>query len=215
MLRRTPFVAEIFYRALVVSCFGFFAMADGHASAGSQTIVDGGTTTTQFDMPAGYCFMQTDLNNDVTKATLKHHLLVSPDHVAKTGDIFVAFYDERNGEVWLYGTADKLTWTWQRYEAGKPPPAYFSGSLDIVTPIYIVKKPTDLSHFKEAGVFYVGYGLRLATKDSLADSFANMVENHPKQYRSLWIVGQHESNTIRRICVNINKISVTEYASIQ
>ena len=170
-------------------------------------IPPGETRTTTFSTPTRYCFDKGQSTADRTKYTLTYNLVVRPEDIGKTADIFVAFrFQETNKPAFLFGRANLYTdYSWSAYDPQISPTFYSrSTRLEAVVPIWIAPQPINLDALGGVGDVLVGYGLRTDPEQSLSDTFKEMISND--RFDTLWSVGRRSVAT-SHICLTVTEMT--------
>ena len=182
-----------------------------------------------------YCFPQTsvisksDESSGFDKVSFSHNLIVKAEDYSKEGDVYVGFIDKRQSEtIWLTAngkdwgvsanpsSADAFRIPASAYDGGTSRPLLLAGSEssgDILQPIIPItfKESIDVSTYLGYGEIWIGYGLRVDSKNS----FEEMMQN--QRFEKVWDISGNMPisgipSSIVAICLHTNemkKITVT------
>lgn len=186
----------------------------------TETIMLGTETRIPLAAPSEVCFRQSSLIGDLDNMTLQHYLMVMPEHVEKTGRVFVgARLKNQPGVTWLTGGGN--FWVEDRGNDVIPYPlSYGYSSLQPIIPVTVFHKPVNLEDFVDDGEIWAGYGLwpeegpdnyhELAHAGKIAEIFAwrqraayeEMLAS--ERFRKIWTAGEYTEAD--EICMKVTEL---------
>lgn len=138
--------------------------------------------TFEYAEPTEYCVAQTSVRGDFDNLVIDHQLIISPEHINQTGDVFVGARLKSQPETsWLLAGI-----TWRRIDTGDDlnnSQYQRYDQLPLLVPISILNNPVDIREFIGDLEIWIGYGFRSVT-DATSVSFKEMESSG--RYELLW-----------------------------